>query len=49
MYAKNLLALVSYITKDGKLELDTRNEILNGALITYNGEVINQRIKDLIK
>ncbi|MGE5846725.1 MAG: Re/Si-specific NAD(P)(+) transhydrogenase subunit alpha [Ignavibacteria bacterium] len=49
MYAKNLLALVSYITKEGKLELDTQNEILKGALITYNGEVINQRIKDLIK
>jgi NAD(P) transhydrogenase subunit alpha len=49
MYAKNLLALVSYITKDGKPELDAGNEILKGALVTYNGEVINQRIKDLIK
>jgi NAD(P) transhydrogenase subunit alpha len=49
MYAKNLLALVSYITREGKLELDTQNEILKGALITYNGEVINQRVKDLIK
>lgn len=49
MYAKNLLALISYITKDGKLELDTQNEIIKGALITYKGEVINQRIKDLIK
>lgn len=49
MYAKNLLSLVSYITKDGKLDLDPQNEILKGALITYKGDVINQRIKDLLK
>ena len=49
MYAKNLLALISYLTKDGKLVLDKENEILKGAMITFNGEVINQRVKDLLK
>jgi NAD(P) transhydrogenase subunit alpha len=49
MYAKNLLALITYITKDGKIELDPGNEILKSALITYNGEIINQRVKDIIK
>ena len=49
MYAKNLLALITYISKDGKVELDIQNEIVKGALITYNGEVINQRVKELLK
>jgi H+-translocating NAD(P) transhydrogenase subunit alpha len=49
MYAKNLLSLMTYISKDGKVELNLENEIVKGALITYNGEVVHQRIKELLK
>ena len=49
MYAKNLLNLIGYISKDGKVELNLENEIVKGALITYNGEVVHQRIKELLK
>jgi len=49
MYAKNLFGFLTYVSKDGKVELDLENEIVKGALITYHGEVINQRIKELIK
>ena len=49
MYSKNLLSLITYISKDGKIELDLENEIVKGALITFNGEVVNQRVKELIK
>ncbi len=49
MYSKNLLALITYISKDGKIELDLANEIVKGSLITYKGEVVNQRVKELIK
>ena len=49
MYAKNLFGFLTYVSKDGKVELDLENEIVKGALITYNGEVVNQRIKELIK
>ena len=49
MYAKNLLNLLTYISKDGKVELNLENEIVKGALITYNGEVVHQRIKELLK
>ncbi len=48
MYAKNLLALITYITKNGKLELNREDEIVKGALITFNGEVVNERVKNLI-
>jgi len=49
MYSKNLLNLIAYISKDGIVELNLENEIVKGALITFKGEVVHQRIKDLLK
>jgi NAD(P) transhydrogenase subunit alpha len=49
MYSRNLMALVTYISNDGKPGIDLQNEIIKGSLITYKGEVVHQRIKDLIK
>jgi NAD(P) transhydrogenase subunit alpha len=49
MYAKNLLNLIAYISKDGKVELNPENEIVKGALITHNGNVVHQRITELLK
>ncbi len=49
VYAKNLLALITYISKDGNVVLDLENEIVKGSLITYKGEVVNQRVKELLK
>ncbi len=48
MYAKNLLALLEHISKEGKMELDMEDEIVQGALICHNSEVINERIKSLL-
>lgn len=49
MYSKNVLSLIQHISKDGKLNLNLDDEIVKGCLITRNGEVLNQRVKDLIK
>ncbi len=48
MYSKNILNLISYLNKEGKIELDLEDEIVKGSLITYKGEVINSRVKDLL-
>ena len=48
MYSKNILSLVTHIGKEGKVELNLEDEIVQGSLITNNGEVINQRIKELL-
>jgi len=48
MYAKNILSLVTHIGKEGKVELNLEDEIVQGSLITNNGEVIHQRIKELL-
>ncbi len=49
MYAKNILSLVEYISKEGKTKINLEDEIVKGALITYNKEVVNSRIKELLK
>jgi NAD(P) transhydrogenase subunit alpha len=49
MYSKNILNFINHFTKEGKFELNLEDEIIQGALITNNSEVVNQRIKDLIK
>ena len=49
MYSKNLLGLITYIGKEGKVELNLDDEIVKGSLITYKKEVVNPRVKELIK
>lgn len=49
MYSKNILNLLQYISKDGQINLKLEDEIVKGSLITHSGEVINQRVKELIK
>lgn len=49
MYSKNILSLIQHFSKDGKLELKADDEIVKGCLLTRNGEVINERIKELLK
>ena len=49
MYAKNVFSLVEHISKEGKIILNMEDEIVKGSLITFNKEVVNPRIKDLLK
>ena len=49
MYSKNILNLLNHISKEGNVELDLEDEIVKGALITHNKEVVNPRIKELLK
>jgi NAD(P) transhydrogenase subunit alpha len=48
MYAKNILSLIQHIGKEGNVELNLEDEIVQGSLITHKGEVVNQRIKGLL-
>ena len=48
MYSKNILNLITHFGKEGKFDLKLEDEIIKGSLITHNGEVVNQRVKDLL-
>jgi NAD(P) transhydrogenase subunit alpha len=49
VYAKNILALLDHISKDGKVEYNFDDEILKGSVICYNGEIVNERVKQIIE
>jgi NAD(P) transhydrogenase subunit alpha len=41
VYAKNLLAFLKIVTKDGALNVDMSDEITAGCLVTRNGQVVH--------
>lgn len=47
MYSKNIMNLLNHIGKEGNIELNLDDEIVKGALITYKGEIVNDRVKEL--
>jgi H+-translocating NAD(P) transhydrogenase subunit alpha len=46
MYARNLTAFLQYLVKDGKLQLNMEDEIIRDTLVTHDGEIVNQRVRE---
>src|SRR5579862_2024996 len=45
LYARNIDALLALMIKDGQLELDFDDEVIAGACITRDGEIVNEAAK----
>jgi H+-translocating NAD(P) transhydrogenase subunit alpha len=45
LYARNIEALLGLMVKDGKLDLDFDDEVIAGACITRDGEIVNEAAK----
>ena len=46
MYAKNISAFLLHIVKDGKLKLDMADEITRDTLLTLDGQIVSQRLRE---
>jgi NAD(P) transhydrogenase subunit alpha len=46
MYARNLTAFLSHLVRDGKLQINLEDEIIRETLLTQNGEIVNQRVRE---
>jgi NAD(P) transhydrogenase subunit alpha len=46
MYAKNVTTFLLLLVKDGKLQLNTSDEIIRETLLTQGGEVVNVRLRE---
>ena len=46
MYSRNVSAFLMHMVKDGKLRLDTSDEIVRETLLTQGGEVVNKRVRE---
>jgi NAD(P) transhydrogenase subunit alpha len=49
MYARNVTAFLLHLIKDGKLQLNLEDEIVRETLLTKDGEVANQRVREFFK
>jgi NAD(P) transhydrogenase subunit alpha len=45
LYARNLVAFLGLIIKDGAVTLDLEDEILKAAVVTHGGAVVHEGVK----
>jgi len=48
LYAKNVAALLTYMVKDGELNLDLEDEIISESMYTHNGEITHKPTKETL-
>src|ERR1700731_1411679 len=46
MYARNVSAFLLHLVKDGKLQLNTDDEIIRETMLTRGGDVVNARVRE---
>ena len=46
MYSRNLTTFLLNMVKDGNLQLNMHDDIVSGTLVTRDGEIVNQRIRE---
>lgn len=49
LFSRNVTALCNLLAKDGALNLDFADDILNGCCIVHAGEIRNERIREIIQ
>lgn len=49
MYARNLTTFLTYMVKDGKVQMNLQDEIVRETLITHSGEIVNARVREFFK
>jgi len=48
MYAKNISAFLLNLVKDGKLQINEKDEIHRETLLTQGGEIVNARVREFL-
>ena len=48
LYSKNVSAFLTYMMKEGKLDLDLEDEIISGALFSHKGKITHVPTKELL-
>lgn len=46
MYARNISAFLQNLTKEGKVQLNLKDEIIRETLVTHEGEIVNARVRE---
>jgi NAD(P) transhydrogenase subunit alpha len=46
LFARNVSAFLQHLVKEGKLNLDTKDEIIRETMVTQDGEIVNARVRE---
>ena len=46
MYAKNLATFLQLLVREGKLQINTKDDIIRETLLTQGGEIVNARLRE---
>jgi H+-translocating NAD(P) transhydrogenase subunit alpha len=46
MYARNLTAFLLNLTKEGKLQMNLKDEIIRETLLTHEGQIVNAKVRE---
>ena len=49
LYAKNIAALIIYMTDESKINLDMEDEIISGSTFTHDGKITHEPTKEIIE
>lgn len=49
LFSRNVTAFLNHISKNGELNLDFEDEIINGSCIVHQGEIRNERVRNLFE
>ena len=49
LYAKNITALITYMTDKSKLNLNMEDEIISGSTFTYDGKITHEPTKEILE
>ena len=49
LYSRNLFNLLQHLLKEGEIQIDFEDEITRGCCVTYQGKVVHERARELMK
>jgi NAD(P) transhydrogenase subunit alpha len=48
MYSRNVVTFIQNMVKDGEINIDMEDEIIRDTLVTRDGDVVNQRVREIL-
>lgn len=48
LYARNIAYLLQHLVENGRVKLDFEDEITGGCCVTHNGQVVNERARQMM-
>ena len=48
MFSKNVATFLLNMVKEGKLNIDLEDEIVSGSLVTQDGQVVHEQVREAL-